>query len=96
MGVRNDHRAGISDAGRIIRDAWLFGILPETEDGAGWSYDRIQELYDQVYKEWMKYGHLVSRLPPELRERHQRIYDEAIHQARKHGWDPSADLEDEA
>lgn len=96
VGVHNDRTAGISDAGRIIRDAWLFDILPETEDGAGWNSGRIQELYDQVYGEWMKYGHLVSRLPPELRERHRRIYDQAIHQAREHGWDPSGDLEDEA
>lgn len=95
VGVRNDHSAGISDAGRIIRDAWVFGILPESEDGAGWTYGRIQALYDEVYQAWNEYGHLVSRLPPELRERHQRIYDEAMEQARQHGWNPSADLEDE-
>ena len=79
--------------GRIVRDAWVFGLLPETETCAGWNMDRIQEIYDRVTEAWGPYGHLASRLPPELRERHARIYEEALRLARDHGWDP--DLGDE-
>jgi hypothetical protein len=31
---------------------------------------------------------MVSRLPPDLQERHSRIYSEAIEKARAAGWDP--------
>ena len=34
------------------------------------------------------YGHLVSNLPDELRERHARIYSQAISDAREKGWNP--------
>jgi hypothetical protein len=41
-----------------------------------------------VTTEWDKYGHLVSNLPPELRENHERIYAAAVARARKLGWNP--------
>jgi hypothetical protein len=93
-GLHKDRNSGMTDAGRIIRDAWVFGILPEGETCEGWTYGRLQGVYDQVHQAWQPYGHLVSRLPDELRERHERIYREAIAEARRQGWDPS--LEDEA
>jgi hypothetical protein len=93
IGIHNDPQGAMNPTGNIIRDAWVFGLLPETEDCAGWNVQRIDALYDQVTTEWEKYGHMVSSLPAELRERHQRIYDQAIAQARKKGWDP--DLSDE-
>jgi hypothetical protein len=82
----------MTPVGNIIRDAWVFGIIPESETCEGWTMDRIQELYDQVDSEWFPYGHSVSRLPPELRERHRRIYEDAVRRARQEGWDP--ELED--
>lgn len=91
VGIHND---GLSPTATIVRDAWVFGLLPETETCEGWSTDRMDALYDKVSTAWDPYGHLVSRLPPELRERHQRIYDEAIRQARAQGWNP--ELDDEA
>jgi hypothetical protein len=72
----------------IIRDAWVFGLIPEEETCAGWSVQRIEALYDQVSESWRPFGHLASRLPPDLRERHSRIYTAAIARARSAGWDP--------
>jgi hypothetical protein len=47
----------------------------------------MQALMDRVDKEWDQFGNLPSRLPPELAERHTRIYAEAIARARERGWD---------
>lgn len=78
----------MTPTGNIIRDAWVFGIIPETETCAGWTAQGIQDLYDKVTAAWAPYGHLASRLPPELRERHERIYRAAIERARAQGWNP--------
>ena len=93
VGIRDDHYGGMTEIGRIIRDAWVFGILPESETCAGWDLGRLDQLYAQVHQAWEPYGHLVSRLPPALRERHQRIYGAALEQARAQGW--SVELDDE-
>ena len=69
-GLDNDKQFGMSPVGRLIRDAWVFGLLPDTEQCAGWSAGMLQYLYEKVHTEWMKYGHLPSRLPPELQQRH--------------------------
>lgn len=92
-GIDKDHWGGMTDIGKIIRDAWVFGLLPEDQTCDGWDYGRIEMLYDQVYKAWEPYGHLVSQLPPELRERHERVHGEAIRRARDLGWDPSLENE---
>ena len=84
----------MSPTGNIIRDAWVFGIIPESETCAGWTVQGIDSLYDKVTAEWEKYGHLVSNLPPELSGRHRRIYDAAIARARELGWDPELDEND--
>ena len=93
VGLQNDN-FGMSATGNIIRDAWVFGLLPEGETCDGWNYDRINALYDRVWTAWQPYGNLASRLPDDLRERHARIYDEAIRQARAQGWDPGIDDEE--
>jgi hypothetical protein len=87
-GIDQDHYGGMTDIGRIIRDAWVLGLLPETQTCAGWNYEAIQQLYEKVHAAWDAYGHLVSRLPPELLERHQRIHNEATRRAREMGWNP--------
>ena len=87
-GIYDDHYGGMTPVGNIIKDAWLFGLIPETETCKGWNHGRIQGLYDQVHREWEKYGFLASKLPPELAERHKRIHDEAIQRARDAGWSP--------
>lgn len=87
-GIHDDHFGGMTPTGIIIRDAWVFGLLPESETGAGWDAGRIEQLYDQVTDAWTPHGHLVSLLPPELRVRHERIYGEAVRRARELGWEP--------
>lgn len=93
VGLDKDDQGAMHTTGRIIRDAWVFGFIPEGETCEGWTIGRIDELYDKVKKEWDKYGLLASNLPPELRERHKRIYDQAISEARAKGWDPELDDE---
>ena len=93
-GIHNDPKGAMNQTGNIIRDAWVFGLIPETETCEGWTAQRVSSLYDQVSQEWEKYGYAVSRLPTELRERHKRIYDEAITRAREKGWDPELDYDD--
>ena len=93
VGLDQDISGGMTPIGTIIRDAWVFGFLPEGETCAGWSHDRIQELYDKVTEAWAPYGHLASNLPEPLRERHRAIYEAAIRRARELGWSPELDDE---
>jgi hypothetical protein len=93
-GIHKESRDGMTPTANIIRDAWVFGLIPENETCEGWSLQRIQDLYDKVFEAWAPYGHLASRLPPELRERHARIYGEAVERARAAGWAAELDEDD--
>ena len=93
VGIDNDANGAMNPTGNIIRDAWVFGLIPQTETCEGWTVQRIDALYAQVSNEWDKYGHMVSNLPPELAARHREIYDAAIKRARELGWDPNEDLD---
>ncbi|MBI5451140.1 MAG: hypothetical protein HY940_07250 [Gammaproteobacteria bacterium] len=86
VGIDQDRDGGMTPAGTMIRDAWVFGVIPESETCAGWTSQRLQDLYEKVYTKWLPYGHLVSNLPPELRERHARIHGEAFARAKAMGW----------
>lgn len=94
-GIDKDPIDAMGPTGNIIRDAWVFGIIPESETCAGWNTQGIESLYDKTSEAWRPYGHLASRLPPELRERHARLYGEAVARARAAGWDPDAEVADE-
>jgi len=72
--------------GKIIRDAWVFELIPETQTCEGWNQGQIDNLLDKVNAEWDKYGCMVSQLPEGLRERHRRIHDVAIANAKAAGW----------
>lgn len=87
VGIDQDQNEGLTHLGRIVRDAWVFGILPETETCTGWSGGQMQTLYEKVYDAWEPYAHLPSRLPDELRARHTRLYTHAIAIAKNKGWD---------
>ena len=87
-GIKSDHFGGMTPIGTIIKDAWVFGVLPENETCEGWSNDRLQIIHDQTRDEWDKYGCLVSNLPEDLRQRHNDIHQAAINNARKMGWNP--------
>jgi hypothetical protein len=93
-GIHDDAFGGMTDLGRIIREAWVFGLLPESEDCRGWDRPRFDELYSRVSAAWAPYGHLASRLPDELRARHERIFEEAVCRARELGWPPELDDEE--
>ncbi len=93
-GIDKDPKGAMNPTGNVIRDAWVFGLIPETETCEGWLVQGIDALYDKVTEAWEPYGHLASRLPPELREKHQRIYDEAMRNAREKGWDPELGEDD--
>ncbi len=88
-GIDNDPTGAMNPTGNIIRDAWVFEIIPETQTCEGWTIQGIDDLYDKVTAEWDKYGHLASNLPDDLRKNHARIYNAAVERARSLGWDPS-------
>ncbi|MBX3630682.1 MAG: hypothetical protein KF908_12405 [Nitrosomonas sp.] len=93
-GIEQDKKNGLTPLGRIVLDAWVFGILPETETCTGWDHAQMQILYEKVYTAWEPFAHLPSRLPDELRERHTRIYNQAITAAKAEGWNPELNEDD--
>lgn len=93
-GIYKDKFGGLTAQGNIVRDAWILGIIPETETCEGWSLGQMQLLYDNVSKEWEKYEYKVVNLPPEIRERHTRIHAEAVERAKQNGWDPELGEDD--
>jgi hypothetical protein len=95
VGIHNDRFGGMTDIGRIIRDAWAFGLIPETETCAGWLPQGIESLWDQVQRCWARYGFSVRQFPEELRERYLRIQAEAVQRAKAQGWSAELDSEDE-
>ncbi len=86
VGINNEVNGGMTTIGKLIRDAWVFGLLDESETCEGWNYAGIDSLLDKVNEEWDKYGCLVSHLPPELFERHQRIHSLGVDNAKAAGW----------
>ena len=96
VGIDNDLNGGMTDAGKIIRDAWVFSLIPETETCEGWLAGGIEDLWRKVDAEWEKYGFLVSNLPDPLREKFMRIQDKATTKAKAAGWDADRELAGEA
>lgn len=94
-GVDKDKNGGMTAIGKLIRDAWVFGIIPETETCEGWSLGALDDLLRKVDDEWDKYGCMVSQLPEELRTRHDRIHGAAIIRAREAGWEGEHETDDE-
>ena len=95
VGVDKDVNGGMTTIGKIVRDAWVFGLIPETETCEGWNFAGVDALLQKVNNEWDKYGCLVSHLPPELFKRHQEIHGLAIEKARAAGWSGEQETEDE-
>lgn len=94
VGIDQDENGGMTHLGQVVKDAWVFGVIPEAETCAGWTASRMQVLYEKVYAAWEPYGHLPSRLPDEMRERHARIHGAAMERGRKQGWDPELGEDD--
>jgi hypothetical protein len=93
-GIDHEDHHGMTMTGRIIRDAWVFGILPEGEGFAGKGAGDLQNLFEAVHKAWESYGQLPSRLPAELAERHARIHAGAVERAKAMGWNAELDDDD--
>lgn len=94
-GYDNDEWGAMTPIGNMIRDAWLFGILPETEKCNDWPMSRLQGIFEQVRNEWDKYGCLVSNLPDDLKARHAEYSSAAMKKAREMGWNPEVPLNDD-
>ena len=96
IGINNEINGGMTTIGKIIRDAWVFSLIPETETCEGWNLQGIDALLQKVNNEWDKYGCLVSHLPADIRERHERIHGEALEKAKAAGWsgDDETDYEE--
>ncbi len=95
VGIDKDIQGGMTAIGKMIRDAWVFELIAETETCEGWIAARIDALLDKVNAEWDKYGCSVSRLPKELFGRHQKIHNVAIIKAKATGWSGEVETEDE-
>ncbi len=85
-GIDEDKFGGMTNSGKIIRDAYVFEIIEETETCKGWTLAGLEALEHKVNAEWDKYGCMVSGLPEALFERHKRIHGDAIKKARELGW----------
>lgn len=95
VGIHDDQYGGMTYLGSLIKDAWIFGLLPETQTGEGWTHGAMEALGEKVQAQWDKYGYRVSDLPEDIRQLHQRIHAEAIERARSLGWDPGSEEEDD-
>lgn len=95
VGIYNDLNGGMTDTGKVIRDAWAFGLIPETETCEGWVAQGIEALWHKVSAEWDKYGFMVNNLPPEIKEKYLKIQEDAFKRARETGWDPERDVSED-
>ena len=95
IGFDEDITHGMTPTVKIILDARVFGFIDESENCDGWLAAGIIALQEKVTDAWDKNGFLPSRLPEDLRERHTRLYDEAVIKARTNGWDPDKDIEED-
>lgn len=95
VGINNDINGGMTTIGKIIRDAWVFELIPESETCEGWNLAGIDALLQKVNAEWDKYGCLVSNLPDVIRQRHERIHGEALAKARAAGWSGDTETDHE-
>jgi hypothetical protein len=85
VGIHEDVNGGLTATGKIIRDAWVFDIIPEGETCEGWLDDEIDALRQKANVQWKQYGFLVSNLPEALRERFMRIHAQAVSVTRGDG-----------
>jgi len=95
-GIQNDEGGGMSPTAKIVRDAWVFGLIPEDETCEGWMVHQIEALWEQVNAEWEKYGFRVGEMPEALRARYLAIQSAATERAKAGGWSGAQELEDDS
>ena len=93
-GLKNDANGGMTHFGQMVKDAWVFGLIPDTQDCTGWDNGQMQVLYERICEQWEPYAGLPSNLPEELKKRHARIYQDAIAFAKQNGWNPELGEDD--
>jgi hypothetical protein len=95
VGIDNDINGGMTSIGKIIRDAWVFELVSETETCEGWNLAGIDALLQKVNAEWDKYGCMVSLLPEPLATRHREVHARALQKAKAAGWSGEHETGDE-
>jgi len=95
VGIDNEINGGMTTIGKIIRDAWVFGLIPESETCEGWTMQGIDSLLQKVNAEWDKYGCLFSGLPVELQQRHEQIHYAWFKKAKSEGWSGESETDHE-
>lgn len=91
-GLDNDEYGGMTPVGNTIRDAWVFGLLPEGETCSGWTLNALEALYKGVSENWERYEYDVKKMPDEMQQRHAQYHKAAIEKALKRGWNPDEEL----
>jgi len=95
VGIDNEINGGMTDTAKIIRDAWAFDLIPETQTCEGWLAAGLEDLWRKVDAEWEKYNFSVAMLPDDIREKFMRIQTEAMTKAKAAGWDGASVLQDD-
>lgn len=95
IGLHKEVNGGMTEIGKLIRDAKVFGLIDDDETCEGWNLAGLDALLDKVNAEWDKYACLVSHLPAELRQRHEAIHNAAIANAKAAGWRGEHETKDE-
>ena len=85
----------MSPTAKIIRDAWVFGLIPEDETCEGWQAHQIEALWEKVDEEWEKYGFRVGNLPDDLRAKFMEVHDAAMARAKEAGWSGDDEVMDD-
>lgn len=96
VGYDNDLKGGMTDIGKIIREARVFGFIADSETCAGWRSEAIEALWEKVDAEWVKYGFRVGNLPDDLRAKYLATQAEAIERAKAAGWSGEQELADDS
>lgn len=96
VGIDKDINGGMTDTGKVIRAAWVFGLIPEEETCEGWRPEGIQDLWRRVNDEWEKVGFLVGNLPEAQRTKFMEIHHRAQAQAESAGWTGAQEVMDDA
>jgi len=60
-GLHNDQNGGMTHWGQMVKDAWVFGLIPDTEDCAGWTDGQLQVLYEKI---WGRMGKVCASAEP--------------------------------
>jgi hypothetical protein len=85
VGVGKEINHGMIDAGKIIHDARVLGLIPKIGTGEGWLAQRGEDVRMQSRSLRRQYGLRVSAFAPEPRLRFRRIQSAATQRTRQTG-----------